>query len=45
MSLTGKDVWDAIVMLGLLNGPYDPKTDRSCANADNIARLLKRGSG
>jgi hypothetical protein len=40
MSLTGKDVWDAIVKLGLLSGPYDPRTNRSCVNADNIARLL-----
>jgi hypothetical protein len=43
MPLTGKDVWDAIVKLGLLSGPYDPRTNRSCANADNIARLLNEG--
>jgi hypothetical protein len=24
--LTGKDVWDAIVKLGLTSGPYDPRT-------------------
>jgi hypothetical protein len=40
MSLTGKDVWDAIVKLRLLSGPYDPRTNRSCANAENIAKLL-----
>lgn len=40
MPLTGKDVWDAIVRLGLMTGPYDPRTNRSCANAENIARLL-----
>jgi hypothetical protein len=40
MPLTGKDVWDAIVKLGLLSGPYDPRTNRSCANAENIAGLL-----
>jgi hypothetical protein len=40
MSVTGKDVWDAIVKLGLLSGPYDPRTNRSCANAENIAKLL-----
>ena len=40
MSLTGKDVWDAIVRLGLRSGPYDPRTNRSCVNADNIAGLL-----
>jgi hypothetical protein len=40
MSLTGKDVWDAIVRLGLLSGPYDPRTNLHCVNADKIARLL-----
>jgi hypothetical protein len=40
MPLTGKDVWDAIVKLGWMTGRYDPKTNRSCANADNIAKLL-----
>jgi hypothetical protein len=40
MSLTGKDVWDAIVKAGFLSGPYDPRTNRSCANADVLARLL-----
>ncbi len=38
--LTGKDVWDAIVKLGLRSGPYDPRTNPSCRNAENIARLL-----
>jgi hypothetical protein len=27
MPLTGKDVWDAIVKLGLMSGPYDPRTN------------------
>ena len=40
MSLTGKDVWDATVKLGLLSGPYDPRSNLHCANANNIARLL-----
>ena len=40
MPLTGKDVWEAIVRLGLASGPYDPKTNRHCANADRIAGLL-----
>ena len=40
MPLTGKDVWDAIVKLGLLSGPYDPRTNPHCANAEKIARLL-----
>ena len=40
MSLTGKDVWDAIVRLGLRERPIRPRTNRSCVNADNIARLL-----
>ena len=40
MPLTGKDVWDAIVKAGFLSGPYDPRTNRSCANADVLARLL-----
>jgi hypothetical protein len=40
MRLTGKDVWEAIVKLGLMSGPYDPKTNRYCANADRIAALL-----
>jgi hypothetical protein len=40
MPLTGKDVWDAIVKAGLLSGPYDPKTNRHCANADVLAGLL-----
>jgi hypothetical protein len=40
MPLTGKDVWDAIVKLGLMSGPYDPRTNRYCANAEKIAGLL-----
>jgi hypothetical protein len=40
MSIMGKDVWDAMVKLGFLNGPYDPRTNLHCANANNIARLL-----
>jgi hypothetical protein len=33
-------VWDAIVKLGLLSGPYDPRTNHHCANAEKIAHLL-----
>jgi hypothetical protein len=40
MPLTGKDVWEAIVKAGLLSGPYDPRTNRNCANADVLASLL-----
>ncbi len=40
MTLTGRDVWEAIVKLGMLSGPYDPKTNRHCANAEKIAGLL-----
>ena len=40
MLLTGRDVWDAIVKAGFLRGPYDPRTNRSCANADILAELL-----
>ncbi len=43
MPLTGKDVWDATVkagFLGFLSGPYDPRTNRHCANADVLAGLL-----
>ena len=40
MRLTGRDVWDAIVRLGLASGPYDPKTNRHCVNTDRIAGLL-----
>ncbi len=40
MPLTGKDVWEANVKLGLMTGPYDPKTNRHCVNADRIAGLL-----
>jgi hypothetical protein len=45
MPLTGKDVWEAIVKLGLMTGPYDPKTNRYSANADRIARLLNEVLG
>jgi len=40
MTLTGRDVWEAIVKLGMIVGPYDPKTNRRCANAEKIASLL-----
>jgi len=40
MSLTGKEVWDAIVKLGLMSGPYEPKKNQYCANAEKIAVLL-----
>jgi hypothetical protein len=40
MSLTGRDVWDAIVKLGLMSGPYEPKKNQYCANAEKIAGLL-----
>jgi hypothetical protein len=40
MPFTGKDVWEVIVKLGLMSGPYDPKTNRYCSNADRIANLL-----
>ena len=40
MSLAGKDVWEAIVRLGLLSGPYDPRANLHCANAEKIAVLL-----
>ena len=40
MPLSGKDVWEAYVKLGLMGGPYDPQRNRSCANADRIAGLL-----
>jgi hypothetical protein len=39
MPLSGKDVWKAMVRVGLTSGPYDPETDR-CANADRIAGRL-----
>jgi hypothetical protein len=42
MTLTGRDVWEAIVKLGMLSGPYDPKTNRHCANAEKIAGLLNK---
>ncbi len=40
MLLTGKDVWEAIVKAGLASGPYEPRTDRRCANAEVLAGLL-----
>ena len=40
MPLTGNDVWDASVKLGLMSGPYDPRTNKYCANAEKIAGLL-----
>src|SRR5271155_4047173 len=40
MPITGKDMWEAIVKAGLLSGPYDPRTNRHCANADVLAGLL-----
>jgi hypothetical protein len=43
MPLTGNDVWDAIVKLGLMSGPYDPRTNKYCANAEKIAGLLNEG--
>jgi hypothetical protein len=40
MSLTGRNVWDAMVKLGLMSGPYDPRNNRSCLNAEKIAGVL-----
>ena len=40
MPLSGKDVWEAIVKLGLMSGPYEPRTNRYCENAARIAVLL-----
>jgi hypothetical protein len=40
MPLTGKDVWDAVIKAGFLTGPYDPRANRHCANADVLASLL-----
>ena len=40
MLLTGKDVWEAIVRAGLASGPYDPRTNIRCANADVLAGQL-----
>src|SRR5262249_56321916 len=40
MLLTGKDVWEAIVKARLSSGPYEPKTNPRCANADVLAGLL-----
>ena len=44
MPLTGKDVWDAIVKAGLLSGPYEPRTNLHCRNADVLASLLNEVS-
>ena len=41
----GRDVWEANVKLGLMSGPYDPKTNRYCANANRIAGLLNEVLG
>jgi hypothetical protein len=43
MSLTGRDVWDAFVKLGLMSGPYDPRNNRYCLNAEKIAGVLNEG--
>jgi hypothetical protein len=40
MPLTGEDVWEAIVKLGLMSGSYDPRRNSHCANAQKIAALL-----
>ena len=40
MPLTGKDVWDALVKLGLMSGAYEPQKNRRCLNAAQIAVLL-----
>jgi len=40
MLLTGKDVWEAIVMAGLSSGAYDPTTDQRCANAQVLSVSL-----
>ncbi len=45
MPLTGKDVWEAIVKLGLMSGPYDPRTNRYAANADRIGGSAQRRAG
>jgi hypothetical protein len=42
MPLTGKDVWDAIVTAGYLRGPYDPRTNPYCGQADVLAGLLNQ---
>ncbi len=48
MLLTGRDVWEAIVKIGLFSGPYDPRNNRHCATADMLAaqlnELVKRQS-
>lgn len=40
MPLSGKDVWDAMLKLGMVTGPYAPNANSRCANADRIAGLL-----
>jgi hypothetical protein len=45
MPLTGKDVWGAIVKMGWVSGPYDPKTNLHCANADVLAGVLNEVLG
>ena len=38
-------MWEANVKLGLVSRPYDPKTNRYCANAGRIAGLLNEVLG
>jgi|SRR5215469_15366301 len=40
MLLTGNDVWEAIVKASLASGPYEPRTNLRCKNADVLAGLL-----
>jgi len=40
MSLSGKDVWEAMVKLSMVTGSYSPNANSRCANADRIAGLL-----
>ena len=40
MLLTGNDVWEAIVKASLASGPYEPRTNIRCANADVLEGLL-----
>ena len=43
MSLTGRDVWDAFVKLGLMSGLYHPRNNHFCLNAEKIAGVLNEG--
>ena len=45
MPLTGMEVWDAMVKLGLSSGPYDPKRNKTCATAERLAELLNDALG